>query len=74
MGSAQVIQQGSAGVRVLVGVQHEQEVEVFLLNHVVGYHSANMEIDRADAFAYNEEAVAFYRSYGFRVAVLCMER
>jgi ribosomal protein S18 acetylase RimI-like enzyme len=33
-----------------------------------------MEIDRADAFAQNEEAVAFYRSYGFRVAVLRMER
>jgi ribosomal protein S18 acetylase RimI-like enzyme len=29
---------------------------------------------RLDVFADNEEAVAFYRSYGFRVAVLRMER
>ncbi len=29
---------------------------------------------RLDVFAENEEAVAFYRSYGFRVAVLRMER
>ena len=34
MGSAQVLQQGSAAVKILVGVQFEQEVEVFLLNHV----------------------------------------
>ena len=29
---------------------------------------------RLDVFAHNEEAVAFYRAYGFRVAVLRMER
>ena len=29
---------------------------------------------RLDVFAQNEEAVAFYRSYGFRGAVLRMER
>ena len=29
---------------------------------------------RLDVFAHNEHAVAFYRSYGFRVAVLRMER
>ena len=34
MGSAQVIEQGAAAVRILVGVQIEEEVEVFLVNHV----------------------------------------
>ena len=34
MGPAQVIQQGAAAVKVLVGVQIEQQVEVFLVNHV----------------------------------------
>ena len=29
---------------------------------------------RLDVFAHNEEAVAFYRGYGFRVAVLRMEK
>lgn len=29
---------------------------------------------RLDVFAHNEDAVAFYRAYGFRVAVLRMEK
>ena len=29
---------------------------------------------RLDVFVHNEEAVAFYRGYGFRVAVLRMEK
>lgn len=45
VGPAQVIDQGAAGVRVGVGVQIEQQIEVFLVNHVgpirrssVSYH------------------------------------
>ncbi len=77
MGAAQVIQQGSAavGVRQLFVARacRRRGIATALMDWMCTNVWSGKPV-RLDVFAHNEDAIAFYRGYGFRVAVLRMEK